>query len=208
MPRCFVVFEGGEGAGKTTQIALLGRFLTQRRIPYITTREPGGSPLAEKIRHLLVGEENFFTGDGVSEALLINAARRSHWQEVILPALQAEKWVICDRFYHSTLAYQGYGRGLDLEFLEKIHERAVDNALPDISFILDITTETAMKRIEKRRKSDHFEDESYDFYTSVREGFLKIAKEDPSRCTVINAEKSPEFIHEKVLYKLGSFLEK
>lgn len=183
----FITLEGGEGAGKSTQARRLAAWLADRGIDCLLTREPGGSPGAEDIRALLVtGEPGRW--DAVTEALLMNAARRDHVVRTIRPALAAGRWVICDRFTDSTLAYQGHAGGVPLATLQALIDAAVEHSRPDLTLVLDIAPEAGLART--LRGSDgseaRFERMGLRFHTAVRDGFLKVAADNPARCAVID----------------------
>lgn len=190
MPGRFISFEGGEGAGKSTQIGLLAEFLSKRGRNVLLTREPGGTPGAEEIRKLLVsGDPNRW--DALTEVLLINAARRDHWQRAIAPALEAGKWVLCDRFGDSTVAYQSFGRGLDRAMVEQVIGWASDGQKPDLTIIFDIAPEMGLERAHRRRGNEmRYEGFSPAFHARLREGYLAIARSEPTRCKVIDANRS------------------
>lgn len=184
----FITFEGGEGAGKSTQLRKLAEALRQRGHDVVTTREPGGSPGAEQIRQLLVsGEPGRW--DGMTEALLHFAARRDHLRATVWPALEAGKWVISDRFADSTLAYQGYGHGLPHEQIKELYRLAVGDFAPDLTLILDLPVETGLGRaLARGGAEDRYEKMDVGFHQRLRDGFLSIAAEEPGRCTVIPAD--------------------
>jgi|GEM_PF-40020 len=200
----FITFEGGEGTGKSTQSKLLAERLRNNGKDLIITREPGGSPGAELIRNLLV------TGSAdrwapMSEALLMYAARADHWQNRIYPALKNGQWVICDRFADSSMAYQGYGRGLDSIFLEGLYGRIIGSRKPNRTYVFDLDPKVGLQRSNLRLKqSDHayvegrFESLDLAFHQKVREGFLKIAAKEPGRCKIIDASLSVDEIHELI----------
>jgi dTMP kinase len=186
-PGRFITLEGGEGAGKSTQIARLAAWLRTRGRDVVTTREPGGSPGAEMIRKLLV-EGPAERWDGVTEALLHFAARRDHLRSTVWPALERGAWVVSDRFADSTRAYQGYGHGLDLEALDRLYEVAVDGFHPDLTIVLDLPIETGLARAEARRGTEtRYESLPRDFHARVRSGFLEIARSEPRRCAIVDA---------------------
>lgn len=193
-PGRFITLEGGEGAGKSTQIARLAAWLKARGRDVVSTREPGGAPGAEMIRKLLV-EGPAERWDGTTEALLHFAARRDHLRATVWPALERGAWVLSDRFADSTRAYQGYGHGLDLEALDRLYEVAVDGFHPDLTVILDLPVETGLARAAARRGTEtRYENLPRDFHERVREGFLEIAKAEPRRCTVVDAAKDIDTI--------------
>jgi dTMP kinase len=183
----FITFEGGEGAGKSTQIARLAKALERSGLTVTSTREPGGSPGAETIRGLLLDPAAEW--DPPTEALLHFAARADHYTTCIAPALRRGDWVLCDRFADSTRAYQGYGLGLDMEAIETLYEIALGEFKPDLTLILDLPVETGMRRIGTRDgDADRYEQMDTDFHKRLRNGFLDIASREPGRCAVIDAD--------------------
>jgi len=183
----FITLEGGEGAGKSTQIARLKAFLEQQGRAVVTTREPGGAPGAEMVRKLLV-EGPVERWDGVTEALLHFAARREHLRSTVWPALKRNDWVVSDRFADSTMAYQGYGHGIDRTLLDKLYGIAVGDFRPDLTLILDLPVEVGLARASARRGNEtRYESLPRDFHERVRKGFLDIAAAEPARCAVIDA---------------------
>lgn len=182
----FITFEGGEGSGKSTQAQLLGCALAATGIEVMVTREPGGAPGAEQIRALLVNGE---TGrwDPMSEALLHYAARREHLRHAVLPALAGGRWVVCDRFADSTMAYQGYGHGLGREVIAALHAAVVGDLAPDLTLVLDMPVEAGLARAASRGGEDRYERMDRTFHQRLREGFLDIANREPRRCAVIDA---------------------
>jgi len=195
----FITLEGGEGAGKSTQIRLLAETLRARGLTVVTTREPGGSPGAEAIRELLVnGEPGRWTP--LTEALLLNAARHQHLVETIRPALTRGDWIVCDRYADSTMAYQGYGHGLDRHLLMDLHRIATDGLEPDLTLILDIDPEVGMRRaLGRQQGEDRFERMDPGFHQRLRQGFLEIASAQPHRCVVIDAGGPVERIRADIL---------
>ncbi|MDQ2865893.1 MAG: dTMP kinase [Candidatus Eremiobacteraeota bacterium] len=186
----FVTVEGIEGCGKSTLISHLSQRLRSRGSAVLTTREPGGTPAGDAIRSLFL--ERALDLLPLSEAFLINAARAQHVVEAIEPALKSGQIVLCDRFVDSTLAYQGFGRGIDLDLLETICRTATDGLMPDITFLLDIPVAISRERVAARRLlPDRLESEDDEFHTRVRHGFLKLASSAP-RYRVLDATKPPE----------------
>lgn len=185
-PGKFITVEGGEGVGKTTNIEFIQEFFAQRSIDLITTREPGGTPLAEAIREILLAksEESM---DATAELLLVFAARAQHLAEVIKPALAAGQWVLCDRFTDATYAYQGGGRGLNIEHISLLENLVQQGLQPDLTVLLDIDPEIGMQRARARAELDRFEVESSRFFELVRACYLERAKQFPSRFLVIDA---------------------
>ncbi len=198
----FITFEGGEGAGKTTQIKAIAEWLNNQGIEVASTREPGGTPEAEKLRDLLVKRDG---GNWTAEAevLLFFAARHMHVTDVIKPALEKGKVVICDRFTDSTRAYQAYGHGQDLQFINKVNDLVLQGFEPDLTFILDIPAKDGLARSKRRQSEigsddaaseDRFEKLDIAFHEKLRQGFLDIAQNDPDRCFVIDALQKPDEI--------------
>ncbi len=188
MPRGrLITLEGGEGAGKSTQIRALGAALNARGIAVTTTREPGGTPQAETIRGLLLdGEPGTF--DTITQALLHYAARREHLRQTILPALEEGTWVLSDRFSDSTMAYQGYGAGLGRDLIDALHSIAIGTFKPDMTVILDLTADQSQARLEGRGEDRNaYEKLDQAFHDRVRAGFLDIARREPDRCVVVDA---------------------
>lgn len=190
----FITFEGGEGAGKSTQVTLLAEALRAAGVDVVTTREPGGAPGAEEIRALLVnGATDRWTP--VSEALLNYAARAEHLDKTVFPALERGQWVISDRFADSTVAYQGYGHGLGLDRLENIAAAVLGDFKPDLTIIFDLEQETGLERAHARGEGeDRFERMGQGFHERLRRGFLEIAAREPSRCAVIDASGSVDHV--------------
>lgn len=183
----FISFEGGEGAGKSTQVAQLAGSLAARGIDVVTTREPGGSPGAEAIRELLVtGEPERW--DGLTEALLNFAARQDHLRTTIRPALERGEWVITDRFVDSTFAYQTYGRGLARSIVDQLSEIVIADGPPNLTIILDIDPVMGLARTAQRAGNENrYERMELEFHQRLRDGFLKIAATEPVRCAVVDA---------------------
>lgn len=197
----FITFEGGEGAGKSTQLRLLAQALEARGLSVLTTREPGGSPGAEAIRTLLVTGE---TGrwDGLTEALLHYAARRDHLRCTILPALAAGTWVLCDRFNDSTLAYQGFGHGAERAGLDALYRMVAGDLRPDLTLILDLPVEQGLARAGLRNGTgdeDRYERMDRSFHQRLRQGFRSIAEAEPARCAVIDATPGTEEVQAAIL---------
>jgi dTMP kinase len=186
MPARFITFEGGEGTGKSTQIRLLCDRLRAQGIPFVATREPGGTPEAEALRGLLV------TGDtgrwsATAEALINYAARDSHLAQVIRPALAAGSHVICDRFMDSTRAYQGHAGGCDLAFIDVLERQVVGATRPDLTLIFDLDPEQGLARAKARGGEDRYERKGLAFHARLRDGFLSIARAEPQRCRIIDS---------------------
>lgn len=198
----FITFEGGEGAGKTTQIKLLSEKLSSDGFDVVLTREPGGVPEAEKIRDLLVHRDGG-DWDALSECLLLFAARRMHIENLIKPALAQGKIVLCDRFTDSTIAYQGYGHGFHIERIREIESLSIHSFSPDLTFIMDLPVEKGLARAGRRLERDQSgEDKNemrpVDFHEALRQGFLEIAAQNIQRCHVIDAMQSVDVIANEV----------
>jgi dTMP kinase len=195
-PGKLITFEGGEGAGKSTQVARLAERLRARGIDPVTTREPGGSPGAEAIRALLVqGDPGRWTP--MTEALLHYAARLDHLERTIRPALGQGRWVISDRFADSTMAYQGYGHRLGREAIANLHRLLLGDFAPDLTVIFDIPVEVGLGRIGVRYGNSHenrYERMDGGFHERMRQGFLEIARAEPARCAVVDANRDAEAV--------------
>jgi len=199
----FITLEGGEGAGKSTQIARLAAALKAAGVNCIQTREPGGAPGAEEVRKLLV-EGAVDRWQPMSEVLLHNAARIEHVETMVKPALAAGQWVLCDRFADSTLAYQGYGHGLDVAAIANLHWLLYKDFKPDLTLVLDLPLEEGLKRAHARAGGqsggeDRYERMGKDFHERLRRGFLDIAEAEPARCAVIDAGGDEETVHGAIM---------
>jgi dTMP kinase len=200
----FISFEGGDGSGKTTHLRLLESYLLSKGHLCLCTREPGGTPLGKMIRRVLLeaGEEEIFSP---TELFLYLADRAQHVREVVQPALEGGKLVLCDRFTDSTLAYQGYGRGVDLKILRHLNQLASGGISPDLTLLLDCPVEVGLSRTANRvfgqgskEREDRFEREQLDFHERVRRGFLELACAEPSRIHVLDAARPVEEIQQKI----------
>jgi dTMP kinase len=205
----FITFEGGEGAGKSTQISRLAHHLRQRGEIICLTREPGGSKGGEDIRHLLV-EGDPGRWDPLTETLLHFASRRDHVVNIIKPALERGEWVLCDRFADSTFAYQGYGHGLSLNVIQTLYQLVLGDFKPDLTIILDIDVSIGLQRASMRNQKreqkiseDRYEKMNKQFHDKLRQGFLSLASKDEKRYRVIDANQSPEQI-EKLIWTIVS----
>jgi dTMP kinase len=206
----FITLEGGEGAGKTTQIQLLAEALKAGGVDPLITREPGGSPAAEVIRSLLV-EGDVDRWQPMTEALLNFAARLEHVRETIKPALAAGRWVLSDRFADSTVAYQGYGHDLGRAVIEELHELVLGTFQPDLTLILDIPVEEGLARAKSREQAEGSSEDRYErmdkeFHQRLRDGFLDIARRNPERCVVIDAAGDPETVQAEIKAVVGQRL--
>lgn len=186
----FITFEGGEGVGKSTNIEFCRNLLQQQGIEVLVTREPGGTEIAEIIREELLKKTHSERMSDVTELLLVFAARAQHIEAFIKPALERGCWILCDRFTDSTIAYQGFGRGLEVELIEQLKIIAQQGIEPDKTFLLDAPVDIGMGRARSRGPADRFEIEQLDFFNRVREGFLSIAASSPVRIEMINAAQS------------------
>lgn len=188
----FVTFEGGEGVGKSTQLARLAEHLRECGFEVVTTREPGGTPKAEKLRDFLLSGRAAPLGP-LAEAALFSAARADHVQALIGPALKRGAWVLCDRFADSTRAYQGARGGVDAKTLALLERAATGETRPDLTIVLDLPAEEGMARAASRRdegeRADRFESEDHSFHEELRQAFLEIAESQPERCCVIDAAR-------------------
>lgn len=190
----FITFEGIDGAGKSTHISYVASLLHARNITVITTREPGGTTLGERLRELLLHEKMHLE----TEAMLMFAARREHLAQVIEPALQRGDWVISDRFSDASFAYQGGGRKLDREKLEDLEKWVHPHLQPDLTLLFDVPIDVARARLDASRELDKFEQEKADFFAAVRAEYLRRASEFPARFRVIDSTKSIEEVHKSL----------
>ena len=203
----FIVFEGIDGSGKTTQLKLLGEKLAARGYPLLYTREPGGTRVGELVRELLLNPQ-YVELVPRAEALLYAAARAQHVEQVILPALARGKVVLCDRYIDSSLAYQGFGRGLDVPLLEQINRLAAAGLVPDRVLLLDFCCDGGVDRISRSgRGADRIERENQEFHQRVRRGYLALAARDPRRYRVIDANRPIEAVQEDLLKAMEGVLD-
>lgn len=197
----FITFEGCEGVGKSRQLKYLAEYLEESGIPHYFTREPGGDPVSEKIRNLILDKENATMTDEC-EALLYAASRAQLLKNQIAPRLEAGELVICDRYFDSSFAYQAYARGLGVEFVSKINEYAIKNFTPDYTVFLNLSPEQAFKRKGGVDASDRVELSGMEFHNKVYEGYLALAKANPERFIVIDASGEKWQTKEKILSAL------
>lgn len=194
----FITFEGGEAAGKSTQINRVSTILTEQNIAHIVTREPGGCAGAEELRRLLLADGIEWTP--LTEALLMYAARQEHLEHTIRPALRQGQWVLCDRFMDSTTAYQGYGHGVSLKFLQALADTIVAPTWPDLTLIFDFSAEKSISRLQSMpRGRDRIERQGPDFHTRLAAGFRQIAADHPQRCRLLNADQPIEAVTKDIL---------
>jgi len=197
MSGCFITFEGVEGCGKSTQIARLHDYLVSIGHDVVVTREPGGTPIAEAIRDVLLNPDHEAMG-ATAELLLYEAARAQHIHEKIAPALEAGQVVLCDRFADSTTAYQGAGRGIAPEVLNNLHRMATGGIWPDLTLLIDLTADQGLERARHRGRKDRMEQESVNFHRRVREGFLELARAEPARIRVIDGDAPIESVQQAI----------
>ena len=199
----FITFEGIEGSGKTTQIQRLKKYLDRKGIPCKVTREPGGCPISEKVRKILLNPDHREMVP-ISELLLYEAARAQHIKEVIKPFLKKGGIVLCDRFSDATLAYQGYGRRMELKWIESLNHISSQGIRPDVTFLLDCPSRVGLKRAIRRNRTlrqereERFEKEKIQFHRRVRKGYLAIAKKEPCRVKVIDTREGEDKVFEKI----------
>lgn len=202
-PGCFLTFEGIDGCGKTTQLDLFAEYLTRLRLPFLVTREPGGTELGERIRKVVLSGQSVGM-DPRTELLLLFASRAQNVAQTIRPALARGRVVLCDRFTDASLAYQGYGRGLELDFIRRLHRIACQGLQPDLTLVIDIDPSTSVRRARRRnfdarQDEGRFERETRAFYERVRRGYRALARREPRRVKFIPGEDTPENIHQAVL---------
>ncbi len=199
----FITFEGVEGSGKTTQIRRLEKYLTRKGIACKVTREPGGAPISEKVRKILLNPDHQEMVP-LSELLLYEASRAQHVKEVIMPLLRKGVVVICDRFGDASIAYQGFGRKLDLRLIQRLNQLATQGKKPDVTFLLDCPSGLGLKRAvqrnqrQRKTKEERFEREKIQFHQRVRRGYHWIAKKEPRRVKVIDTRQGPHKVFAKI----------
>ena len=206
MNNLFITFEGGDGSGKSTQVNLLKDYLDNLNFETIKTREPGGTPSAEILRDLLTtGEVEKWTP--MSEALLMWASRYEHLIQVIEPALNSGKNVICDRFYDSTYAYQGVAHNLGIDKMEKLKKIIIGDIEPDVTFVLDIDPKVGLKRsLNRPNEEKRFENYDIDFHNNIRIAFLEIAKKNKDRCVVVDASLNEQEINNLIINIINNLI--
>ena len=200
----FITIEGTEGVGKTTNIQFIHSWLHSKQLAYLCTREPGGTPLAEQIRELLLAPREELVCD-TAELLLMFAGRAQHLNQVIEPALEEGAWVLCDRFTDATYAYQGAGRGMGTSLISELELIVQGSLRPDLTLILDIPVEVGLKRASERSAPDRFEQEKTEFFDRVRNGYLQIADQHPDRCVVIDASQPLDEVQRELSIALEAF---
>lgn len=207
----FITFEGPEGSGKSTQIRLLSERLSASGIKVCCTREPGGTATGEAIRNLLQHDAAHEPMSERAELLLFTASRAQLMSQVILPSLERGTWVLCDRFIDSTMAYQGYARGMDIGTLDGVNDFAIFSRKPDLTILLDLEIERGFERLAERyadggEAADRFEREAREFHRRVREGYHKLAEREPRRFRVINTDRPIEVVAEDIWRCVGDAL--
>jgi dTMP kinase len=200
----FITLEGGEGVGKTTNLAFIEDYLTTRGVDLLRTREPGGTPLGERIRGLLLDSDGM---NSLSELLLVFAARAQHLDEVIRPALAAGRWVLCDRFTDASYAYQGGGRNLDLSVIGLLEQWVQAGLQPDLTLLLDTSIEVGMSRVRDRGATDRFESEHLGFFEKVRAAYLDRVDKYPDRIKRVDASGSLGSVHAGITIHLDHLIE-
>lgn len=207
----FITFEGIEGCGKTTQIALLADLLRQRQIPVVVTREPGGCAIADKIRAILLDSTNSaITSE--CELLLYAAARAQHISEVVKPALEQGKIVLCDRFCDATIAYQGYGRMLDVATIDWLNEYSCQGIYPQLTLLLDLDVTTGLTRARQRNSNDYildedrFEAESMQFHQRIRDAYLNLSNAQPQRIKIIDATGNQDSVFARIVNAINPLM--
>ncbi len=201
----FITVEGIEGAGKSTCLNLIRDCIRQHGWPLEVTREPGGTELGEDLRELLLGHRHEGMADS-TELLLMFAARAEHLHAKIIPALSSGSWVLCDRFTDATYAYQGYGRGIELERIAVLEQWVQRGRRPDLTLLMDLPVETGLERAGRRSEPDRFERQTLAFFERVRNGYLSLARAEPERFRVIDASQSLREVSEQVSAVINAFL--
>lgn len=202
----FITVEGGEGAGKSSNLAFIKDLLEQAGIDVLFTREPGGTQLGEDLRELLLGHKHTGMSDD-TELLMMFAARAEHLSQKIIPALQKGSWVLCDRFTDATYAYQGGGRGINFQRISELENWVQGSLRPDMTLLLDLPVETGLERAKKRSEPDRFEREKIDFFDKVRSAYLDIAHTSPERVKVIDASQSLAQVQVQIKSVVSNYLE-
>lgn len=201
----FITLEGGEGAGKSTCLAFIREFLEQRDLPLVVTREPGGTPLAEEVRQLLLARREEQVAPN-AELLLMFAARAQHLQQVILPALSRGDWVLCDRFTDATYAYQGYGRHQPMQTIQDLERLVQGDLCPGLTLLLDLPVQEGLARAAARAEKDRFESEQDAFFERVRQGYRERAAAEPERFRVIDASRPLADVQKQIAVVLEQWL--
>ena len=200
----FITVEGTEGVGKTTNIQFIQQWLRDNDLPFVATREPGGTPLAEEIREMLLSPREESVAE-TAELLMMFASRAQHIDRVIEPTLASGQWLLCDRFTDATYAYQGGGRGMDRQMILQLEKLVQQSLTPDLTLILDLPIEEGLKRARDRSAPDRFESEKLAFFENVRAAYLERASNDPQRCKVIDASGTIEMVQAQIAEELSAF---
>lgn len=204
----FITFEGTDGAGKTTQVQRLSAELAQTGYDICLTREPGGPPISEQIRDMLLNPDHNEMA-ATTELLLYAASRAQHVSEIIKPALESGKIVISSRFADAMVVYQGYGRGLDLDRINRLNRIATDGITPDVTFVLDLPVEIGLQRVQNSRGGlDRLEREKIDFHQRLRDGYRTLAQQEPQRMKIVDAQASPEHVYAQIEAAVQPLLQK
>lgn len=201
----FITIEGTEGVGKSTNLAFITQQLETAEIDFITSREPGGTEVAELIRNVLISHHKEPMSE-LTELLLIFAARAQHIDRVIAPALAQGKWVVCDRFTDATFAYQGGGRGLNQDYISQLQDLVQGQLRPDLTIILDLDPKIGLERAKSRGELDRFEVEKIEFFTRVREAYLERARLEPHRCAIVDADNTLENVQAQIKQYMETIL--
>jgi dTMP kinase len=201
----FITFEGTEGSGKSTQIEILARYLIRHGHKVVTTREPGGTAFGEQIRRVLLSVKNRRL-DPRAELFLYLASRTQHLEEVILPALKKGKIILCDRFSDATVAYQGFGRRLDMEIVRSAVAYAAKGLSPDLTLLLDLDVRLGLARVKDRGRSNRLDREQREFHQRVRMGYLRLARSEPGRIEIVKASRSPQDVARDIQKIVDRFL--
>lgn len=204
-PGKFITLEGGEGVGKSTNLVFIKEYLENHNISVVVSREPGGTLIAEKIRDLLL-QKNQESLTEQAEILMVFAARAQHLNHVIIPALNAGKWVLCDRFTDATYAYQGGGRNMDLKMISWLENTIQGELRPDLTLLLDAPVDIGLNRARERGELDRFESEQKVFFEKVRSAYLEIANQQPERVKVINTDQNLSAVQEELINNLVQLL--
>ncbi|MCG8017479.1 MAG: dTMP kinase [Candidatus Thiodiazotropha sp. 'RUGA'] len=202
----FITVEGGEGAGKSSNLDFIRNLLNSAGKQVVFTREPGGTPLGEAIRDLLLGHQHTGMADD-TELLLMFAARAEHLQQKIIPALQQGQWVLCDRFTDASYAYQGAGRGLASDRIASLEQFVQGGLRPDLTLLLDLPVEQGLARAGQRSEPDRFEKQEMSFFEKVRAGYLEIAAREPHRVKIVDASKPLQTVQQQINRVVSAFLE-
>lgn len=203
---CFITLEGSEGVGKSTNLAFIQQWLEEQGHQPLMTREPGGTPMAEEMRELLLSQREETVSEK-AELLLMFAARAQHLDQKILPELERGGCVVSDRFTDATYAYQGYARGLNLDWITQLEQLVQEQVRPDLTILLDLPTDVAQQRVTRRGTTDRFEQEKTTFFDRVRQGYLTRAEAEPERFAVIDAGQPLEKVQQDIALVLSDFFE-